>query len=136
ERIREFLEALGQPAGTKPPPKAVPRTNLPPRPLAPVQPPPSMRPFSPVIGRAPEQRRKRIAAPQEQRQPPIETKSVVILPAPVTAGAEANEPGSWLRVAELSQAPTTAATGPAYDLLASGATEVIWKNALRSAASV
>src|SRR5947209_12495817 len=86
ERIREFLEALGQPAGTKPPPKAVPRTNLPPRPLAPVHPPPSMRPFSPVIVPAPGQRRKKIAPPQERRPSPIETKSVVILPAPLTAG--------------------------------------------------
>jgi hypothetical protein len=40
ERIRRFLEALGQPATSKPPPPIVPRTDLPPRPLAPVQPPP------------------------------------------------------------------------------------------------
>ncbi len=40
ERIRRFLEALGQPATSKPPPPIVPRTGLPPRPLAPVQPPP------------------------------------------------------------------------------------------------
>ena len=40
ERIRKFLEALGQPATSKPPPPIVPRTDLPPRPLAPVQPPP------------------------------------------------------------------------------------------------
>ncbi len=38
ERIRRFLEALGQPAGTRPPPPVPPRTNIPPRPLAPVQP--------------------------------------------------------------------------------------------------
>jgi hypothetical protein len=40
ERIRRFLEALGQPATSKPPPPIVPRTDVPPRPLAPVQPPP------------------------------------------------------------------------------------------------
>jgi hypothetical protein len=39
ERIRKFLEALGQPASSRPPPPVVPRTNIPPRPLAPVQPP-------------------------------------------------------------------------------------------------
>src|SRR5213594_1040665 len=40
ERIRKFLEALGQPATTRPPPPVAPRTNIPPRPLAPVRPPP------------------------------------------------------------------------------------------------
>jgi len=40
ERIRKFLEALGQPTGSRPPPPVVPRTSIPPRPLAPVQPPP------------------------------------------------------------------------------------------------
>jgi len=40
ERIRKFLEALGQPATSRPPPPVVPRTNIPPRRLAPVHPPP------------------------------------------------------------------------------------------------
>ncbi len=40
ERIRKFLEALGQPTTAKPPPPIVPRTGIPPRPVAPVQPPP------------------------------------------------------------------------------------------------
>src|SRR6266480_4119940 len=40
ERIRRFLEALGQPTASRPPPPVAPRTNIPPRPLAPVQPPP------------------------------------------------------------------------------------------------
>src|SRR5437763_3418211 len=39
ERVREFLEALGRPVGTAPPPKVQPRTEFPPRPIAPVQPP-------------------------------------------------------------------------------------------------
>src|SRR4029077_15476990 len=39
ERIRKFLEALGQPPVSRPPPPALPRTDVPPRPLAPVQPP-------------------------------------------------------------------------------------------------
>jgi hypothetical protein len=40
ERIRRFLEALGQPASSSPPPPVVPRTNIPRRSLAPIQPPP------------------------------------------------------------------------------------------------
>src|SRR6266516_3563000 len=40
ERIRKFLEALGQPTTAKPPPPVVPRTDIPPRPVAPVRPPP------------------------------------------------------------------------------------------------
>jgi hypothetical protein len=39
ERIRKFLEALGQPPTSRPPPPAVARTDVPPRPLAPVKPP-------------------------------------------------------------------------------------------------
>jgi hypothetical protein len=59
ERIRRFLEALGQPATSTPPPPVVPRTNIPPRPLAPVQPPPG--PFSMPRGRlTSEERRKRL----------------------------------------------------------------------------
>jgi hypothetical protein len=46
ERIRKFLEALGQPTSAKPPPPVVPRTDIPPRPVAPVSPPSNMRPFS------------------------------------------------------------------------------------------
>src|ERR671924_128218 len=42
ERIRKFLEALGQPTASTPPPPVVPRTDIPPRPLAPVQPPMSL----------------------------------------------------------------------------------------------
>jgi hypothetical protein len=39
ERIRKFLEALGQPPASKPPLPVTPRTDIPPRPLAPVKPP-------------------------------------------------------------------------------------------------
>src|SRR6266568_7185473 len=46
ERIRKFLEALGQPTTAKPPPPIVPRTDIPLRPVAPIQPPADMRPFS------------------------------------------------------------------------------------------
>jgi hypothetical protein len=39
DRVRKFLEALGQPTTSAPPPPVRPRTNIPPRPVAPVQPP-------------------------------------------------------------------------------------------------
>src|SRR5437868_12161420 len=39
QRIRKFLEALGQPTTSKPPAPVAPRTDIPPRPVAPVQPP-------------------------------------------------------------------------------------------------
>src|SRR5947209_3206709 len=39
ERIRKFLEALGQPTTSKPPAPVRPRTDIPPRPVAPVRPP-------------------------------------------------------------------------------------------------
>ena len=44
DRIRKFLEALGQPPTSTPPPAVAPRTDVPPRPLAPVQPPPVIMP--------------------------------------------------------------------------------------------
>src|SRR5205085_7199044 len=39
DRIRKFLEALGQPTTSKPPPPVAARTDIPPRPVAPVRPP-------------------------------------------------------------------------------------------------
>src|SRR5262249_31379347 len=40
DRIRKFLEALGQPPSSTPPAPVAPRADIPDRPLAPVQPPP------------------------------------------------------------------------------------------------
>jgi hypothetical protein len=62
-QIRKFLEALGQLPTSKPPPSVVPRTDVPPRPLAPVQ-PPAVYPASPwkLIK---EERRKRDIIPKE-----------------------------------------------------------------------
>ena len=58
ERIRKFLEALGQPTASKPPPPVTPRTDIPPRPLAPVK-PPTTQPLPPWRKLTPEERRKR-----------------------------------------------------------------------------
>src|SRR3954454_13151394 len=61
DRIRKFLEALGQPPSSTPPSPVVPRSNIPPRPLAPVQPPPSLQ----RVWRLPRQR----AEKQEVKEP-------------------------------------------------------------------
>lgn len=58
ERIRKFLDALGQPKTSRPPPPVVPRTDIPPRPLAPVK-PPTTYPLPPWKKLTPEERRKR-----------------------------------------------------------------------------
>ena len=66
DRIRKLLEALGQPPTSRPPPSVMPRTDIPPRPLAPVQPPIS--PFSQLRR---ERSRKREITPKEI--PPLRT---------------------------------------------------------------
>src|SRR5438552_8905231 len=52
DRVRKFLEALGQPPSSTPPPPVVPRTDIQPRRLAPVQPPPVI----PGVWRLPRER--------------------------------------------------------------------------------
>ena len=71
DQIRKLLEALGQPPASRPPPQVVPKTDIPPRPLAPVQPPVS--PFSQLKR---ERLRKREIVPKE------------ISPARTVSGAE------------------------------------------------
>src|SRR5438552_1299728 len=74
ERIRKFLEALGQPPQSKPPPPVVPRTDIPPRPLAPVK-PPTAYPLPPWKKLTPEERRKAVAILRE-RPPSASAKRV------------------------------------------------------------
>jgi hypothetical protein len=66
ERIRRFLEALGQPASSQPPPPVVPRTSIPPRPLAPVQPPPV-----PTARSVPTRRKRQIVEATKPPEPPV-----------------------------------------------------------------
>jgi hypothetical protein len=47
DRMRKFLEALGQPPEAKPPPQVAHRTDIPLRPVAPVRPPARGLPFPP-----------------------------------------------------------------------------------------
>jgi hypothetical protein len=66
ERIRKLLEALGQPPTSRPPPPVVPRTNILPRPVAPVQPP-----MSPLSQLRREKSRKREIISEEIPPPPL-----------------------------------------------------------------
>ena len=68
DQIRKLLEALGHPPSSRPPPPLAPRTDIPPRPLAPVQPPIS--PFSQLRR---ERLRRREIIPKEI--PPARTVS-------------------------------------------------------------
>jgi hypothetical protein len=79
EQIRKLLEALGHPPTSTPPPPVVPRTDIPPRPLAPVQPPRS--PFSQVRR---ETLRKRKAILKETPKPPTVTPIEKIVPQKIT----------------------------------------------------
>src|SRR5437899_2662174 len=88
ERVREFLEALGQAPGSTPPAKVQPRAQIPPRPLAPVQPPASMRPFGKPEFRTWREQAKEIVVLQQPTKIAPQIKRVVVPPVP----AEAKEP--------------------------------------------
>ncbi|PYK69375.1 MAG: hypothetical protein DME45_02535 [Verrucomicrobia bacterium] len=129
DRVREFLEALGQPAGTAPPPKVQPRTEIPARPLAPVQPPASIRPFRKPEFRTWKEQMKDIVVLQQPTKPPPSKR--VVAPPPVPA--EANEPGTWVVQEEAQVGPETTKMAIPTDQPAPRATvEKLWKQNLRS----
>ncbi|MGB9476607.1 MAG: hypothetical protein WCE87_16200 [Candidatus Udaeobacter sp.] len=82
EKIRRFLEALGQPPSSKPPTPVAPRTAIPPRPLAPVQPP-----LSPLSQLRREKQRKRAAIPKEIPPSPTVIGVEEIVPRKITAAS-------------------------------------------------
>ena len=80
DRIRKFLEALGQPPSSTPPSPVLPRTDIPPRRLAPVQPPPVI----PGVWRLPrEQRQKPDVTQRESRPPEQPSRFQEAVPPPV-----------------------------------------------------
>ena len=133
DRIREFLEALGQPAGTAPPPKVQPRTQIPSRPLAPVQPPASMRPFGRPEFRTWKEQVKEIVVQQPTKPPPA--KRLVAPSVPPVAPAEPNEPGAWIAQEQAQTTPATtkiAVPTPTDQRIERATTETLWKQILRS----
>ena len=130
ERVREFLEALGQPAGAAPPPKAQPRTQIPPRPLAPVQPPASMRPFAkPVFRTWKEQAKEIVVLQQPTKAAPPESRRIVVSPL---VPAEANEPGTWIEQAQTAAGTKMSIARTDDQPSVRASTDTIWKQALRS----
>src|SRR5438105_144789 len=137
QRVREFLEALGRPTGSAPPSKVQPRTNLPPRPVAPIQPPPSMRPFSPVLGQPRPRAKKAASIPPHQWSKSSVPEPAVVVPTS-SASIDINEPGRWIAQEqarnapppEISNAPLIKAGDETVSVRASA--EIIWKPALRS----
>jgi hypothetical protein len=79
DRIRTFLEALGQPPSSTPPQPVLPRTDIPPRPLAPVQPPPVV----PSVWRLPRERREKPGVSQKESPAPEEPSRLrkIVLPS-------------------------------------------------------
>jgi hypothetical protein len=71
DRIRKFLEALGQPTTSKPPPPVAPRQEIPRTALPHV--PPFASPLPPLTTRPPELPRK-IALPRQVTKPPYEKR--------------------------------------------------------------
>jgi len=91
DRIRKFLEALGQPPASHPPPPALPRTNIPPRPLAPVQ-PPIVYPAAPWKITREERRKRDIISTQGPRPETPKAAGKTLPPALATVPAFEAEP--------------------------------------------
>jgi hypothetical protein len=111
DRIRKFLEALGQPPTSTPPPPVAPRTDVPPRPLAPVQPPPVI----PSAWRLPREQREKPDVSQRESFPlehPSRLQQIVPPPEPRPA-APAFEVHEAVPV-ELQQPPVIKTPVEAY----------------------
>jgi hypothetical protein len=110
DRIRKFLEALGQPPTSRPPPPVVPRTEIPPRSLAPVQPPTAYPPSPWKLIQ--EQRRKREVA-KGRPAPPTITRVEKIVPPKITDAPafEVHEESFLAKAASIIKAPAEAYAG-------------------------
>jgi hypothetical protein len=141
DRIRKFLEALGQPPSSTPPPPVLPRTEIPPRPLAPVQPPPVIMPSA---WRLPQVRREKSDVSQRDKAPldqPSRLQQVVPPPIPPlvatafevheTLPIELQQPPIIQTPVETYAAPKTLGVTKAADFKADIATLLASKSSLR-----
>jgi hypothetical protein len=122
DRIRKFLEALGQPPSSTSPPPAMPRTDVPPRRLAPVQPPAVI----PGAWRLPRERREKPEVSQKESAPfeqPRRLEKIVPPPVPPPV-APAFEVHEALPV-ELQQPPIIATPIEGY----AAASQTVFKRA-------
>ena len=111
DRIRKFLEALGQPTSSTPPSPVLPRTDIPPRRLAPVQPPPVI----PGAWRLPRERSERPDVSQRESSPVEQSsglKQIVSppVPPPLAPAFEVHEAFP----VELQQSPVITPSAEAY----------------------
>jgi hypothetical protein len=83
DRIRKFLEALGQPPSSTPPQPVLPRSDIPPRPVAPVQPPPVLT----RVWRLPREKQQKRDITQEEGYPSEQRSFQQIIPPPMPTPA-------------------------------------------------
>lgn len=118
DRIRKFLEALGQPPSSTPPQPVLPRTDIPPRRLASVQPPPVI----PGMWRLPrEQREKPDVSQRESASLEQPSRLQQIVPPPAAPAFEVHK----ALAVELQQPPVIKTPVEAYAV----ATQAVAKRA-------
>jgi hypothetical protein len=130
DRIRKLLEALGQPPTSRPPPPVAPRTDIPPRPVAPVQPP-----ISPLSQVRREKSRKREIIPKEIPPPrTVREREKMVPPAfEVQGGQLPIAPPSIFKAPAETYAGVTPTIAKAEGLRADVATLLASTSGLRGA---
>jgi hypothetical protein len=136
DRIRKFLEALGQPPSSSPPPPVVPRIDIPPRRLAPVQPPPVV----PGVWRLPRERAEKAdVSPTESTpaEPPGHLQQIFppVVPSPAGPGfqVELQQPPIINPAVEAYAIPKGFVVGTTADFKTDIATLLASKSGLRQA---